>query len=305
MSVQAGGNQALSGIGTRLRAARERKGLTILQAAEKLHVDPKICESLEAENFDALGAPVYVKGHLRHYAELVGEPVTELVALYADTIRTVQPDLTRIPKAEPPSDPSRLTIPAAVVLGGFALAGAVWWVLTLSKGAVSTQTHPVASELSAAAPQQAAANVEETRGPQALPTALSAAPPPAPKAVVVAKQAPEAKSAAHPEAAAATKPGSEVTPRLAKPAELTLRFSAESWAEVYDANGDRLFYDIGPADSVKTFKGTPPMRVVLGNAPGVAVEVNGHATSLVSLTHTDGSAQFSVNRAGRTSEAHQ
>ena len=82
-----------------------------------------------------------------------------------------------------------------------------------------------------------------------------------------------------------------------------MRFSAESWAEVYDSSGDRLFYDVGPADSVRTFKGTAPLRVVLGNAPGVAVEVNGRVTDLANLTHTDGSAQFVVSRAGRVSQS--
>ena len=45
---------------------------------------PRILESLEAENFAALGAAVYAQGHLRHYAELVGEPAAELQELYAD-----------------------------------------------------------------------------------------------------------------------------------------------------------------------------------------------------------------------------
>ncbi len=169
MSAQAGGNQALSGIGTRLRAGREKKGLTILQAAEKLHVDAKILESLETEDFGALGAPVYVKGHLRHYAEMVGEPAADLVALYTNGMQTVQPDLTRIPKAEAPSDPSRLTIPAAVVVGGFALAGAVWWVLTMSKGTVGTQPRQGALVLPATAPEQEPVQVEQAP-PPAQPT---------------------------------------------------------------------------------------------------------------------------------------
>ena len=55
-------------IGARLRSAREARGLTTLQAAEKLHVDARILEALEAEDFAALGAAVYVRGHLRRYA---------------------------------------------------------------------------------------------------------------------------------------------------------------------------------------------------------------------------------------------
>jgi len=88
MAAEAGGDLR-AGIGSRLRAAREKKSLTILQAAEKMHVDARILESLEAEDFVALGAPVYARGHLRHYAELVGESPTELQQLYADSTRAV------------------------------------------------------------------------------------------------------------------------------------------------------------------------------------------------------------------------
>ncbi|MGH8298817.1 MAG: helix-turn-helix domain-containing protein [Steroidobacteraceae bacterium] len=119
------------GIGARLRSARERSRLTILQAAERLHVDAEVLEALEAENFAALGAPVYVKGHLRHYAELVGEPVEALFDLYSQGTRVPQPDLTHIP--HPLEDETRrLVAPAVIVVIGFAVAGAVWWGLSLS-----------------------------------------------------------------------------------------------------------------------------------------------------------------------------
>src|ERR1700734_3934724 len=119
------------GIGARLRSARERKRLTILQAAERLHVDPAILEALEANNFAALGAPVYVKGHLRHYAELVGESPEALYDLYSQGTRVPPPDLTRIPKAVA-DDTGRLVAPAVIVVIGFAVAGTVWWGLSLS-----------------------------------------------------------------------------------------------------------------------------------------------------------------------------
>ena len=55
-------------IGERLRAGRERSGLSIAAAAEKLHLDTKVIEALEADRFAELGASVYVRGHLRRYA---------------------------------------------------------------------------------------------------------------------------------------------------------------------------------------------------------------------------------------------
>ena len=64
-------------------------------------MDARVLESLEAENFAALGADVYVRGHLRRYAELIGESPHELQELYASSTPAVRPDLTRIPRVEP------------------------------------------------------------------------------------------------------------------------------------------------------------------------------------------------------------
>ena len=43
-------------IGERLKAGRERSGLSIPAAAEKLHLDPKVIEALEADRFAEVGA---------------------------------------------------------------------------------------------------------------------------------------------------------------------------------------------------------------------------------------------------------
>jgi len=60
---------------------------------------------------------------------------------------------------------------------------------------------------------------------------------------------------------------------------------------------------VGAANSVQTVVGTPPLRVVLGNASGVAVEFNGHNASVGKLARPDGSVQFSINRSGRVVRA--
>jgi cytoskeletal protein RodZ len=89
------------------------------------------------------------------------------------------------------------------------------------------------------------------------------------------------------------------TPR-SKDGELTLKFSSDSWAEVYDASGQRLFYDVGAASSAHTVKGPAPLRVILGNASGVAVEFNGRPALIPAVIQPDGSTRFVINARGRT-----
>jgi cytoskeleton protein RodZ len=84
-----------------------------------------------------------------------------------------------------------------------------------------------------------------------------------------------------------------------KEGQLTLKFSSDSWAEIYDASGQRLFYDVGAASSAHTVKGLAPLRVVLGNAAGVTLEFNGRATPVPTSTSADGSVRFIINTHGR------
>jgi cytoskeleton protein RodZ len=256
MAMGEAGGEARSGIGARLRSAREARGLTTLQAAEKLHVDPRILEALEAENFAALGAAVYVRGHLRRYADLVGENPGELLGLYSAA--TPAPDLTRIPHQAPPPRSSRLVALALVLLIGVAVAGVLWWLLTL---------------------------------PAAKPQPVSAEQP--------------ASSATPPGSASAARLMSAVADaqlRAGGPASgealLALRFSAVSWVAVYDASGRRLTEGFNAPDSARTLTGAPPLKVVLGNAPGVAVHLNGQKVELDGLVHRDGTARFTVDRSG-------
>jgi cytoskeleton protein RodZ len=307
MAAEAGG-AVRAGIGTRLRSARERKGLTILQAAEKLHVDAKILESLEAEDFAALGAPVYARGHLRHYAELIGEPPAELQELYSNSPRTAQaqPDLTRISRARPTSDPGKLVVPAVFVLVAIGLIGTVWWILTLSRA--KSRAPQVQGQIQGAGKgvvPGVATTSESAAAAAGNSDAMAAVPPKETDTGVVAGKGdaksppPAAVPPKQPPAAAAA----VTSARHGKDAELTLKFSADSWAEVYDASGQRLFYDVGAAASAHTVKGPAPLRIVLGNASGVAVEFNGRPAPIATGVLPDGSAQFSINARGRAVRA--
>jgi cytoskeleton protein RodZ len=266
----ANGGDARCGIGARLRSAREQKGLTVLQAAERLHLDARVLEALEAEDFAALDAPVYVRGHLRRYAELVGESPAELRELYAAARGAAPgPDLTHIPHRAPHADPARLVVPAVLVLALFGVAGLVWWLVTLPVPGPQAVTAEAALRVPGAA---GGGTAEELISATAGAASRAAAP------------------AAGPRAAAAS-PGSEV--------RLALKFSAVSWVEVYDATGERLIAALSPPEGVRALSGEPPLRVVLGNAPGVALRLNGQPVALEGLVRRDGSAHFLLYRSGR------
>jgi cytoskeleton protein RodZ len=287
-------SETRSGIGARLRAGRERSKLSLLQAAEKLHVDPQVLEALEAERFGDLGATVFVRGHLRRYAELVRESQLELQNLYtANTVVPGPPDLTRVPSMA--GDPRRPLIGGVMVIIAVGVIGSAWWVIENYRSPlpIPVATAPESAKPPAQAPPR-------TQGP-----ALVAAPVPAPVPAAVASVTPGSAAPSAPVDKAESVAAGAHRPDEAdhRTVAITLHFTSDSWAEVYDGHGERLFYDIGSADSVRKLSGLAPLRVVLGNAPGVALEVNGHAMAVPSGETHDGSAQFQVSRSGRVMPA--
>jgi cytoskeleton protein RodZ len=271
MTGEAGGD-GVRAIGARLRAAREKRGLTLLQASEKLHVDVRTLEALEAQDFAALGADVYVRGHLRRYAEAVGESPLELQELYASGTRAARPDLTRIPRSEPVPRSSPLMLLALLAVVGSALVGVVWWFMTL---------------------------------PGAAPQPVAAAPPPAALAHPAADSA-EDQSAAAPAVMPAAAAEGKAAPATAAPAagaRLNLSFAAPSWVAVSDASGRRLLEGLIAAGGTRELTGAPPLHVVLGNAAGVAMQLNGQPVAFQALVHRDGSAHLLIDASARVSAA--
>ena len=277
-------------IGERLRAGRERSGLSIAAAAEKLHLDPKVIEALEADRFAELGASVYVRGHLRRYGDFVGERGAEMVDAYSarSEARPPPPDLTQVPHAERRTDPRRLVTPLVGLGSAVVLAFAIWWVLAGSRpgadessGAATTNEGP--PQASTAPPESAATPALQVAGsPVGTPPAA-------------------ATPATPPVEAAPPTPRQEPLP--ARLTNLRLVLSGESWVEVYDSRGERLFYDVASAGSVQNLEGRPPLRVVLGNAAAVSVQVDGQAREVPSGAVDGEGARFVVNRSGSLSRA--
>ena len=96
---------------------------------------------------------------------------------------------------------------------------------------------------------------------------------------------------------------SESSPAPARETRLKLDLTNDSWVEVYDSRGERLFYDVASAGSVQSVSGRGPLRVVLGNAAGVTVEVDGQSREIPESAIDGEGASFVVNRSGSLSRA--
>jgi cytoskeleton protein RodZ len=259
----------MTGIGARLLAAREQANLSLIQAAEKLHVDPNVIHALETEQFSELGATVYLRGHLRHYAELVRESAPELLAMYAASVQAgPPPDLTKMPHAAQ-SGPRRgaLVVTGLALMVGVGLIGSIHWVnLDLHPAAAAAATLTAAPALQAAAPTELVTAPAADR---------AAVPPPAPAARI---------------AKAVHVPVAE--------ASVTLKFNSSCWTEVHDAHGAQLYRAIGAAGDIANLRGAAPLKVVVGNFAVVEIQINGQAQVIPAEAQTGRTAEFLVTQSG-------
>lgn len=72
-------------LGEQFRAAREARGLSLSEVAEQIRIRSVYLAEIEAENWGAIGAPVYVRGFLRTYARFLGLDAEEAVAGFNKT----------------------------------------------------------------------------------------------------------------------------------------------------------------------------------------------------------------------------
>jgi cytoskeleton protein RodZ len=281
-----------AGLGARLERARDRLGWTQMQAAEKLHLEPRSIAALEREDFQQLGGAVYARGHLRRYAELLGESPTEMESLFAQRPQSsVAPDLARIPRPMISSRRSRRPTlglwPVAVLAGVLLVGGLVWWaVRSMPKHAatgVETVTESIKIDNLAGATAPAASQAPSATGGAAAGSATPTAP--------AQLLAPASKTVA------ATVPAA---PELLK---LALHFKQDTWAEIYDAGGTRLWYDVGAAGSEQKLSGHAPLHLVFGNAAAVSIMINGRSVPLSATIRGTPNVRFSIGEDGQVSEA--
>jgi len=240
-------------LGRQLRQAREAAGLSTEAVCARLKLHIGIVQALESGNWDRLGAPVYVRGQLRSYGQLLGVSLSGADE-HLDQLQqhiSAQPAGRMVQAPLLPQERSSRVRPLLYGLGGALLAAAVWalvhWYLA--------DAEPVAASL----------NIPQVLEPtSAAPVPLAALPAPPPLADTAAADTPTTD-------ASAPVPEQDSAPVAADAAVLTLRARADSWVEAYAPSGRVVEQTLLRAGDVRHFRRGQVGRVVIGNADVVDV----------------------------------
>jgi cytoskeleton protein RodZ len=236
--------------GERLAEARREQQISVLEVAKELHLDEPKVRALERNEFEVLGAPVFAKGHLRKYAQLVGVDEGDVFADYYQMTRqeTVPPVIIGRRRVRQELSPGPWIAVIVVIL---VAAASYWWFAVFSEQALAPATTPEETPI-----EQPGAAIENTV--QNADSEIIVEPVPEP---VVSEPEPQI-------AAAAPVADGEVS--------LLLSYTGDCWTEISDARGQRLFFEMGRDGNSIELTGVAPFAVLFGNVDNVEVRVNGN-----------------------------
>ena len=255
------------GCGPALRQARERAGLSLQEVGSQLKMPVRVVQALEEENWQVLGAPVFLRGQLRSYAKLLKidiEPYLERADLQG--VRPAElvshshtPRYQRVLES--------VARRAVYVVITAAIAVPVW---------VATQSHLGQGS------SQATASLDVVPAPAASVDQSAAAAGKAP-AVAGAQAAPYVAS---------------LTPLPRNGGSgLTLRMTGDSWVQIDAPGGVNLEHGLLKAGEERSFRNGEVGRVVLGNAAAVEVQQAGSTVDLTPYKRAN-IARFAVSSDG-------
>lgn len=324
-------NPEMESPGARLREVRESHDLTLGQVALSLHVNESLLKSLEKDDYTALGAPIFVKGHLRNYAKLLEIDATQLIRMYEKYHQPVDPALSnRVPdgpRMEHGGSGAWLRWVGAILLLVLLVVLAGWWYYrqeAVPAGFTFEREDPVETladdqpQPPAAGEDEPATNVSPQQGGDDAALNSDAGEQPADATEISGnignENAAEVRETATPSATrdaaqAATRTETDVPPSshdadstnagsadaaIQPERQIVLEFIGESWVEVYDSENQPLLYDLKAAGTHQTLQVSGPIRLFLGNAPEVRITVDGESFDVARFARRDNTARFRI-----------
>lgn len=262
---------AVVSVGTRLRLAREARGMSIESVGHAIKLAPRQVEAIESDDFDRLMSPTYVRGFIRNYASLIGLDAQVLLGSLDQQHVTATPQLVEqadVGVAMPMQSARRkwlLPLVAMSVPVLAALALYVWFEFWPATGVVT--------DLPA---------TEAAMPPDPLPDAPVDGPPPAPDMLVVPSD-----PSAPPEADIAAAPVDQAPAILPGQKQLAFAFNTDSWIEIRGADESIILSELNRAGSTRTVVASPPVSLVIGNARSVTMTVDGQPYDLAPSIKVD------------------
>jgi cytoskeleton protein RodZ len=280
--------------GQRLRVAREAKGLTHNDVAQRLRLPLRLVGQLERDDYTGMEQGVYLRGYLSSYARLVGVPTVAAETIASQHTHAAPLVATgKVSRSRYLFD--RYSVSATyLILTALIVVPAVWLAthggLEQNLARTTPLDSPATIQLPAQSPVDSAPSDTAPTNNTASDTTTAAV---EPTTSVATAEAPRQEQ---PVVASMTPFASQpTTPAPETPAShvgsgahsMTLKLSEASWVEILAADGSKLEYGILPAGVERSYSSDKPLSVRLGNAEGAEVAVDGKTIDLAPFRHAN------------------
>jgi len=255
------------GIGATLRDERLRNGWELGELAGHLKIRRVHLAAIEEDRFDQLPAGTYAANFVRAYAAALGLDPDEMVRRYREESGQGEPRLElNFPAPLRESRmPGRIVVLVSALLAVLAYGA---WTQFGEHRVFLPRVEPVPEQLQASAPPlppPAPPPVPESAAGQAAP-AMPVADPPSPVAEVAGAPAPEASSST---------PAGRQHGEPGLGSRIVISAQSESWLQVRDAYGTRLFEAVLKAGESYHVPNRPGLLATVGSAGAVELTIDG------------------------------
>jgi len=259
--------------GAILHAERSRQSFSVGDVSRHLKLSVRQVEALERDEFQSFGGPVFVHGFLRNYAKLLGLDASLLIQA-ADRKLAEESDSRAGEKQQSEIVSSPVTISEGpqksivplLLVAAILIAAILGWTLTREDQ----------SPVEAVPATEVADNSDGSMARQDM----------APQDEAVLMTEPGAEIAPTEPEAIITRKTAAPNPQIAD-GVIVLVFRQESWVEITDRYGERVYAELAPQGVSRLIEGTPPLSVVIGNAAGVDLIYNDEPVDLAPHTRVD------------------
>ena len=257
--------------GQELSKRRQERELSVNDVAREIKIESSVIKKIESDEFHSIGAPVFVKGYLRQYSNLVGADNDLIIKKYnelnpeGDTLPIVNDSAAQISKF--------IVTPKSLILGLFGLILLLiltFFVLNIidkeEDSVVSTNEIPVIE-------------AEETEIPLEDNQVFSEE-----DSVVSTNEIPVTEAEDLTEL-------NYLEPLL----NITIFYNGLCWTEIFDSNGERLFFGLGDTQKNVSVNGAAPFDVMLGAADNLqSIQVDGEEYTITNPVRRGEVMRFQV-----------
>ena len=303
-------------LGTMLREARERFGLSVADVAAQIKFAPRQIEALEADDFKHLPEAAFLRGFVRSYAKILRLDAETLLASMPQTkmaaVELIPASVgVPFPSAQSSRQQNMIWLGAASLLAVIVAAFAFFHFKTPLKQAkeqasvakvetpitlpteARTIPEPLVLKSSTIEPAEAVVPVvtaaPKVRSSAALSSDREAKSPSSDRSAKTPSSDRETKAQSSVRSAktlaakdAKVKSANSMSPPGALPqtAELRLVFGEESWTEIKDKDGNIISSQINPRGSELHLEGNPPFTMLIGHAASASLYYRGKQVDL-------------------------